>query len=36
MLSMLADTLSDEDNPVLYQYYFKKNLVELLVEKYEL
>ena len=35
-LSELADSLSEDDNPVLFQYHFKKGAVKSLMEKYKL
>ena len=35
-LSELADSLSEDDNPVLFQYHFKKDAVKSLMEKYKL
>lgn len=35
-LSELADSLSEDDNPVLFLYHFKKDAVKSLIEKYKL
>lgn len=35
-LSELADSLSEDDNPVLFLYHFKKDAVKSLMEKYKL
>ena len=33
-LAKLVKTLLEDDNPVVYQYYFKKNVIDILIEKY--
>ena len=35
-LSELVDSLSEDDNPVLFLYHFKKDAVKSLIEKYKL
>lgn len=35
-LRQIVDTVEEDDNPVLYQFVFKKNLVNQLIEKYKL
>lgn len=33
-LAKLVGNLLEDDNPVVYQYYFKKNAIDILIEKY--
>ena len=33
-LTKLVGNLLEDDNPVVYQYYFKKNAIDILIEKY--
>lgn len=33
-LAKLVGYLLEDDNPVVYQYYFKKNAIDILIEKY--
>lgn len=33
-LAKLVEPLLEDDNPIVYQYYFKKNIIELLLTKY--
>ena len=33
-LAKLVETLLEDDNPIVYQYFFKKNAIDILIEKY--